>query len=126
MKRFFIFILLVALVGAGIVIYMMRQGHDFESILNTPDKYDLRIECSDVENLLLTTTVNATVRNTSDRKHEDITIRITGYDSDGIITKQKETTFLRVLGPQEDMMKPITLPAKTVSCDCIIISSNPN
>lgn len=125
MKKLIIFILALALIGAGVVIYMMRQGHDFESILNTPDKIDLRVECSEVENLLLTSTVNINVTNLSSRTHEDITVRITGYDKDGMITKQKEATFLRNLGPNDNMIKPVTLPLKTVTCDCIVVSSQP-
>jgi len=94
MKRIIIFLLILSLIAAGIIIYMMKKGHDLDSILNTPDKIDLRINCSEIENLLLASTVTVNVNNTSNRTHENIVVRITGYDDEGIITKQKEITLI--------------------------------
>jgi len=112
MKRIIIFIRVFALIVSGIIIYMMKKGHDLDSILNMPNKIDLRINCSEVENLLLASTVTVYVNNTSNRVHEDVVVRITGYDDEGIITKQKEITLIRTLQPKGEINRPITLPAK--------------
>lgn len=125
MKKFLIFLLTVALIGSGVYIYLIQNGHNLESIMNTPDKIDLSVNCDDMENLLLTTTVQVKVNNLSSRSHKDVKVKITAYDADGNIVKQKDISFLRELGPKGDMSKPVTLPAKTVSCDCVVLDSNP-
>lgn len=125
MKRLLIVLLTLALIGSGIYIYLIQNGHNLDSILNTPDKINLRVECSEVENLLLTSTVNIRVKNLSSRTHENVVIRITAYDKNGDIVKQKETTFLRTLEANESMTKPVTLPAKTSTCDCVVLDSDP-
>jgi hypothetical protein len=125
MKKFFVFILILALIGGGIYIYLTRNGHNMESILNTPDKIDLSVKCSAIESLILTSTVEVTVNNSSSRTHKNVTVHVTAYDKNGNIVKQKDNTFSRTLGPNASLTKTITLPAKTVECDCVILDSDP-
>ncbi len=126
MKKLFKFIVVIALIGAGIYIYMIQKGHNLESILNTPKKIELRVSCSDIENLLVTSTANLTVTNLYERTHTNVTVRITAYGSDGNILKQKNIVFERTLEPNGSLTKPILLPAKTKKCDCVILDSTPN
>lgn len=125
MKKFFLFILILALVGGGFYIYLTQNGHTMESILNTPDKIDLSVNCSDVESLILATTVEVTVSNSSSRTHKNVTVHVTAYDNKGNIIKQKDNTFTRTFGPNASLSKTITLPAKTVECDCVVLDSDP-
>lgn len=126
MKKLFKFILVIAVIGAGVYIYMIQKGHNLESILNTPKKIELRANCSEIENLLVTSTVNLTVTNLFERTHNNVTVRITAYDNDNNIVKQKNIVFERTLEPNSSLSKPILLPAKTKKCDCVILDSNPN
>ncbi len=125
MKKFFVFILILALAGGGIYFYLTQNGHNMESIMNTPDKIDLSVNCSAVESLILTSTVDVTVENSSSRTHKNVTVHVTAYDKKGNIIKQKDNTFARTLGPNASLSKTITLPAKTVDCDCVILDSDP-
>ncbi|NOQ75556.1 MAG: hypothetical protein GQ574_26335 [Crocinitomix sp.] len=125
MKKFLVFILLLALAGGGIYFYLIRNGHNMESILNTPDKIGLSVNCSAVESLILTSTVEITVNNSTSRNHKNVTVHVTAYDKKGNIIKQKDTVFARSLGPNASLSKTITLPAKTVECDCVILDSDP-
>ncbi|MFT5818842.1 MAG: hypothetical protein ACI8ZM_000063 [Crocinitomix sp.] len=126
MKKFLVFILLLAMAGGGIYIYLTQNGHNLESILNTPDKIDLSVNCSAVESLILTSTVEITVNNSSSRSHKNVTVHVTAYDKKGNIIKQKDPVFVRNLGPNASLSKTITLPAKTVECDCVILDSDPD
>jgi hypothetical protein len=125
MKKFLIFILILGCAGGGIYIYLIQNGHTTESILNTPDKIDLSVNCSPIESLILTATAEVTINNSSIRNHKNVTVHITAYDKNGNIIKQKDTQFLRDLEPNGFLSKTITLPAKTVECDCVILDSNP-
>jgi hypothetical protein len=125
MKKFLVFLLILACAGGGIYIYLIQNGHTTESILNSADKIDLSVDCSPIESLILTTTTEVTVNNSSLRNHKNVTVHVTAYDKNGNIIKQKDTEFLRDLGPDEFLSKTITLPAKTVECDCVILSSDP-
>lgn len=104
---------------------MQKNGIKTDSILNTPETIDLTVNCSAVTNLLITSEVTVEVLNNSSRTHNDVTVRITGYDSNGNITKEKETTFNRTLSPNGSLSKPISMPAKTKTCNCALVSSNP-
>ena len=126
MKKLFKFILVIALIGAGIYIYMIQKGHNLESILNTPKKIELRANCSEIENLLVTSTANLTVTNLFERTHNNVTVRITAYDKDDNIVKQKNIVFERTLEPNSSLSKPILLPIKTKKCNCVILNSSPN
>lgn len=125
MKKTLIIFLVVALIVAIAYIIMQENGIKTDSIINTPETIDLTVNCSEVNNLLITSEVTVEVLNNSLRTHNDVTVRITGYDENGNITKEKETTFDRTLAPNGSLSKPITLPAKTKTCNCALVSSNP-
>lgn len=105
---------------------MLNKGYDPSDVMNTPKTIDLSVDCSDLTNLLVTSTVNVTVSNNSSRTHNNVAVQLIGYDSDGNIIKQKTTTFDRTLEPNGSLTKPMTLPAKTKRCDCIVKNSEPN
>jgi hypothetical protein len=68
--------------------------------------------------------ITVSVINNSSRTHNDVIVIVTGYDENGDITK-KTTTFERTLAAYGSFSKPVLMPAKTVSCDYSLISSNP-
>ncbi len=126
MKKFLIILLILALLSAGAYIFLAKHGYDTNSILNTPQTINLSVSCSDVTNLLVTSEITVTVQNNSSRTHNDVTVRLTAYDGDNNIIKEKTTTFDRTLESNGTLSKSVTLPAKTKRCDCVIESSNPN
>lgn len=126
MKKLFKFIFVIAIIGAGIYIYMIQNGHNLESMLNTPKKIELRADCSEIENMLVTSSTNLTITNLFERTHNNVIVKVTAYDKYSDIIKQKNITFERTLEPNGSLTKSILLPAKTKSCDCIILDSNPN
>ncbi len=103
----------------------MKNGIKLDSVINSPETIDLSVSCSSVNDLMLTSTVEVSVMNNSSRTHNDVTVRITGYDAEGNITKEKTTTFDRTLDANSSFSKSVFLPAKTVNCDCSLVSSNP-
>jgi hypothetical protein len=125
MKKGIFTLLVFSLIAAIGFIIMQQNGIKTDSIINTPETIDLTVNCSEVNNLLITSQVTVEVLNNSSRTHNDVTIRITGYDENGNITKEKEKTFDRTLAPNGSLSKPITLPAKTKSCKCALVSSSP-
>lgn len=125
MKKVFFTIIFLGLICCIGYIYLQKIGFSDDSILNLPETIDLTVTCSEVNDLILTTEVNVTVKNNSSRFHHDVTVRVTGFDVNGNITKEKTSTFKRVLGPNSSFSKPITLPPRTKSCKCVIESSNP-
>lgn len=125
MKKILIVLLVVALIAALAYIIMQKNGVKLDSIINSPETIDLTVNCSDVNNLLITSEVTVEVLNNSTRTHNNVTVRITGYDANGNITKEKETTFYRTLEPYGSLKKPITMPAKTKTCNCVLVSSDP-
>ena len=90
-------VILLIIVGAALATYIILQNNGIkaDSIINTPDTIDLKVNCSSVNNLLVTSEITLDVTNNSSRTHHDVTVRITGYDKDGNITKEKVTTFDR-------------------------------
>ncbi len=126
MKKILIGLLVIALMAAIGYIVLQKKGYDTNSIINTPQTVDLSVTCSEPSNALITSVVNVTVQNNSSRTHNDVTVRLTAYDSDGNIIKEKTTTFDRTLEPNSSLSKPVTLPARTKRCDCVIESSNPS
>ncbi len=90
-----------------------------------PQTIDLTVDCSDLENVLVTSTVNVVVQNLSSRSHKDISVKIVAFDEAGKVLKEKYTTFSRTLAPKSIFDKPVTLPAETKRCDCKIVSSHP-
>lgn len=122
--RLFVTLLVLALIGAGVYIFLLKNGYTEQSMINRPLYYDLSVECSEITNLLVASEVDVTVRSNA-RTHNNVTVLITAYDKTGNITKQKRTTFDRTLDANGYLSKPVTLPANAKHCDCVIESSNP-
>jgi uncharacterized protein (UPF0333 family) len=114
-------IIIVAVVG-GIFLFIVSQQNNTSISAET---IDLSVDCSQVEDLLITKTVNVVVRNSSSRTHNDISVKVVAYDANGNQIKEKYTTFQRTLGPNDSFSKPVTFPPQTQSCNCQIVSSNP-
>ncbi len=121
MKSLVRIILLVVVLG-GIALFVISRQNNTSLSAST---IDLSVDCSDVENVLVTSTVNVAVRNLSTRSHKDISVKIVAFDEGGTMLKEKYTTFSRTLDPKSVFDKPVTLPAETKRCDCKIVSSNP-
>ncbi len=115
-------LLLVVVVLGGIVLYVVSRQNNTSF---TPQTIDLTVDCQDVENVLVTSTVNVVVRNLSSRSHNDVSVKIVALDESGTVLKEKYTTFSRTLSPGSNFDKPVTLPAETKRCDCTIVSSHP-
>lgn len=116
--------LFIALIIAIAFIYLSQQGYNNRSMLNLPSTVDLSVACP-YENVLFTSAVDLTVTNNGSRTHNGVTIRLTAYDKNDNIIKQKNVVFERTLEPYSSLSKPATLPAKTRRCDCVVESSNP-
>ena len=125
MKNILIFLLLLALLAMGGYIFLAENGHNMESILNAPKRIALKVDCSAVEDLLVTSTVTVTVSNGSSYTHNNVRVKVTAYDEAGGVLKEKEALFSRSLPPDEKISKPITLPSQTQKCDCVILDSDP-
>jgi len=123
MKKVIIVILILFCVAGGVYIYLINTGHTNESLLNTPNKIALSVKCGSVENALVTSTVNVRVSNSSNRVHKGVTIRIVAYDKKRNVVREKETVFLRPLPKHGSLSKIVTLPAKTKTCDCVVLRS---
>lgn len=121
MKSLFKVLLLFAVL-AGIALFLISQQNNTSF---RPQTIDLIADCSQVEDMLVTSTVNVQVSNVSGRSHRDISVRLIAYDESGNAIKEKYTTFQRDLGPNDSFSKPVTLPARTRTCQCEIVSSNP-
>ena len=115
-------IILVIVILGGIILFVVSRQNNTSLSGKT---IDLAVDCSDVENVLVTSTVNVDVRNLSSRSHKDISVKITAFDEGGKVLKEKYTTFSRTLEPNSNFDKPVTLPPNTRRCDCKIVSSNP-
>jgi len=125
MKRTLIVILLIALVGCIGYIVLQKNGYNDRSIQNLPETIGLQVNCSEPQDIVVSKQINVSITNSSSREHRDVTVRITGYDAEGNLTKEKTSKFERALGPGSSISKPITLPYKTYTCKCVIESSNP-
>jgi len=104
---------------------LQKKGYSDHAIYNLPETIDLQVNCSELNDIVVSKQINVTVTNNSSREHRDVTVRITGTDSEGNITKEKTSKFERALGPGASISKPVTLPLRTVSCKCVIESTNP-
>ena len=116
-------LLLIVVVIGGVVLYVVSRKNNTSF---SPQTIDLAVDCSDLDNMLVTSSVNVSVRNQSLRSHSDISIKLTAFDKSGNILKEKFTTFSRTLLPSSYFDKPVALPAGTKRCDCKIVSSRPN
>ncbi|WP_018620544.1 hypothetical protein [Spirosoma luteum] len=121
MKSLVRIVLLVVILG-GIALFVISRQNNTSLSAST---IDLSVDCSDVENVLVTSTVNVAVHNLSTRSHKDISVKIVAFDAAGTMLKEKYTTFSRTLDPKSIFDKPVTLPAETKRCDCKIVSSHP-
>jgi len=121
MKALFRLLLLVVVLG-GLILYVVSR-HNNTAL--SPQTIDLRVDCSDLDNVLVTSTVNVVVENLSSRSHNDISVKLLAFDESGKMLKEKYTTFSRTLSPNSQFDKPVTLPAGTKRCDCKIVSSQP-
>lgn len=126
MKKFFLAVLIIALIASLAYILLLKKGYNEESILNMPQTIDLSVDCSQVKNLLFTSVVTVNVQNNSSRTHNNVMIRLTAYDKKENIIKEKDITFNRTLGPNSSFSKPVTLPGKARTCNCVVLSSEPN
>ncbi len=125
MKKIIIFVLLLTIICGGVYIYLNENGHTYNSIVNTRNTYDLDVTCNNLTNILVSSTVDVNVQNNSQRTHKNILVKITAYDKNGNIIKEKETQFLRDLNGFSSFSKIITLPSRTKSCNCILLNSTP-
>ncbi|AUD03813.1 hypothetical protein [Spirosoma pollinicola] len=121
MKSLFRLLLIVVVFG-GLILYVVSR---YNNTSLTPQTIDLTVDCSDLENVLVTSTVNVVVSNLSSRSHNDVSVKVVAFDEAGKVLKEKYTTFSRTLSPNSNFDKPVTLPAGTKRCDCKIVSSHP-
>ena len=77
-------LLLIIIVIGGIILYVvsLRNNTSFK-----PQTIDLAVDCSDLNNLVVTSTVNVDVRNLSSRSHSAISVKITAFDEAGNVLK---------------------------------------
>lgn len=122
MKAFIRLLLIVVVIG-GVILYIVSKQNNTSL---SPQTIDLSVDCSDLDNVVVASSVNVSVRNRSLRSHSDISVKLTAYDKSGNILKEKYTTFSRTLLPSSFFDKPVALPAGTKRCDCKIVSSHPN
>lgn len=109
---------LIVIGGIGLFVFS-RWNH---SSL-TPQTVDLAVDCSEINNVLVTSTVNVTVKNLSSRPHNNVSVKIDAFDGAGNRLKEKYTTFTRTLLAKSLFDKPVTLPPATKRCDCTIVSA---
>jgi hypothetical protein len=118
---------LFLIIISGICYFILKEnGFNLDSILNKSKTYELYAECPKIENLLLTSVTGLRVTNNGGKIHKDVKVRITAYDKNGDIVKQKSVEFFRNLHPYKSFSKVITLPTKTKKCDCVVLDSKIN
>jgi len=129
MKKLSTTILIIALVAAIGYIFLLQNGYDIKTIFNKPKtaikRIELRANCSPVQNLLVTSTVDVRVKKFLNRSHNNVTVKVTAYDKNNKMIKQKNIVFEETLLAHDSLVKPILLPAKARSCKCVFIKSNP-
>jgi len=134
MKNLFKIILAIALIAAVAYIFLLQYGYDINDIKALFDKsktevtvkrVEIRSKCSGVVNLLVTSTVDVTVKNYYNRAHNNVTVRVTAYDKKNKIIKQKDIVFEETLMPHDSITKPILLPAKARKTKCVFVKSSP-
>jgi len=129
MKKLVTIILAIALVAAIAYIYLLQSGYDIKAFFDKPKiaikRIELRADCSPVQNLLVTSTVNVKVKNFLNRSHNNVTVRVTAYDKNKKVIKRKNIVFEETLLAHDSLVKPILLPAKARTAKCVFIKSNP-
>jgi hypothetical protein len=124
MKKLFFTIIILALAFCIAYIILQKNGFNDNAIINIPKTIDITVSCSEIRNLIVTSEADITISNSSSRSYNNVTIRVTGYDKNGDITKAKSITLDRTLEPNSSLTRPVTFPARTKSCKCVIESSN--
>ncbi|MCF6185003.1 MAG: hypothetical protein L3J56_10375 [Bacteroidales bacterium] len=131
MKKLLTIVLAVALIAAIAYIYMLKSGFDFKTFLNKNNpktaikRVELRVKCPNLQNLLVTSTVEVTVKNMYKRKHNNVRVRVKAYDKNKKLIKNKIISFYDTLQPYDSLIRPILLPGKARTCKCAIIDSKP-
>ncbi|GAB3015414.1 hypothetical protein [Spirosoma pulveris] len=115
-------LLLFVLIVGGIGLFVLSK---YNHTTLKPQTIDLTVDCSDLDNILVTKAVNVTVRNLSSRSHRDVHVKIVAYDAAGKLVQEKFTTFSRTLPAHSLYDKPVTLSTATKRCDCTIVDSHP-
>lgn len=124
MKNFLSNVVVIGLIIAVGYYFLKENGYNLESILNKTKTIELRADCSNIENLVLTSVTELTVLNSGDENHNSVTVRITAYDQNNDIIKQKNVRFERILKAKGRLSKLVTLPSRTMKCNCVILNSN--
>jgi len=129
MKKLGTIILAIALLAAIAYIYLLQNGYDIKTLFDKPKtaikRIELRANCSPVQNLLVTSTVDVKVKNFLNRFHNNVTVRVTAYDKNNKIIKKKNVVFEETLLPKDSLVKPILLPAKARTVKCVFLKSTP-
>jgi hypothetical protein len=113
------------LLGVSVAVLMNVTGASLEGMINIPNTIDLNLECSQVNYLVLASEVSLVVENLSDRTHDNVSVRITGFDKFGKQIIEKIVSYELAIGPRERIPKMVGLPAKVRSCKCELLSSRP-
>ncbi|MEN8186536.1 MAG: hypothetical protein ABFR05_05350 [Bacteroidota bacterium] len=123
MRKFISNIIIIGLLLAVGYYWLAENGYNLEAILNKPKTIRLKAECSDIENLVLTSVTELTISNSGNSNYNEVTVRVTAYDENDDIIKQKNVVFNRILQSKGILSKPITLPVKAIKCNCVILNS---
>lgn len=121
MKVLFRLLVFILVVG-GIALFVVSK---YNNTSLKPETIDLTVDCSDLDNILVTKAVNVTVKNLSSRSHKDVSVKIVAFDAAGKVIQEKFTTFSRTLPAHSIYDKPVTLSTATKRCNCTIVDSHP-
>lgn len=121
MKKLIISILVIAVIVLSVFLFMQSQGHDVNSILNTPSTLSVDISCQDPNNSMVT---NVTVKNNSSDDLTSVRYKIVYFDKRGEKAGEKTGEFLRTLYGGDQMTKIVTLPLKAKTCNCIVTGAD--
>lgn len=126
LKRVSLTFLILLLIGATGIIILQQQGHNLNSILNTPQTINITATCSEVTNLLLKSETTLTITNSSSNSFDNVTVRVISYDRNNNKIEEKLVSFSRTLPPNSFLSKPVFVSTKTVRCESIVENSSPN
>lgn len=117
--------LVLALGVVGTVVFLLnKKGHDYKSITNLPETVALSIDCSQIEPGLLNKMVGVEITNRSNTTKSNVFVRVTAYDKNGKKIKEKEKLVWREVPANSSIVKPMTMPLRTVDCECVIVSAD--
>jgi hypothetical protein len=126
LKRILRFSIILFVILGILYFFLIQNGFNLNSILNKTKTYELTAECPKVEDLLLTSVTPLRVSNNGNKIHKDVKVRITAYDKNGDIVRQKNVKFFRDLYPYKSFSKVVTLPTNAKKCDCVVLDSRIN